>query len=114
MRGFTKDFRLALAVDQSRWYARIADRLNVSNLVTSDKGNLNYWERDPLRRFDTIILYKAPVQQVRSALKWLQISSGPTLKPNCVTRYRLFWKTGPRTYLAHLKRLKTAGTLRVV
>jgi hypothetical protein len=66
---FDIPFRLALAGDNTGWYAKIADRLGTKNLVTSDKNIQHYEEHDPLFRFDYILSYKEPTSYLRSTLK---------------------------------------------
>lgn len=66
---FDVPFRLALAADNTGWYAKIADRLGVQNLVTSDKNYPIIEEHDPLFRFDYLLSYKSPVSYLRSQLK---------------------------------------------
>jgi len=66
---FDPAFRRALAADPAGWYAKIADRLGVANLVTTDKNLQLYWEKDPLFRFDHVVLFKSPAQHLQSMLK---------------------------------------------
>jgi len=66
---FSPDFRLALAKNRVSPYAAIARRLGTTNLVTADKTPALYMRYDPLCRFDMLVLYKSPVQQMRSELK---------------------------------------------
>ena len=66
---YNREFRLWLANNPTGKYAHIAKHLGVQTLVTSDKNVELYFERDPLFRFDQLILYKSPEAQLRSTLK---------------------------------------------
>lgn len=66
---FDPEFRLWLVDNPTGKYAHIAKRLGVQTIVTADKNVDIYWERDPLFRFDQIVLYKSPQAQLRSTLK---------------------------------------------
>ncbi|MEO8926243.1 MAG: hypothetical protein ABI306_03685, partial [Caulobacteraceae bacterium] len=106
-RCFDAAFRLGLAADPTGWYAKIADRLGVKNLVTADKNLQLYWERDPLFRFDHIILYKSPVQHLRSLLKQhTRQSSDAPLPKTWVGANLDRWA---HKYLAYLKTVRQSG-----
>lgn len=66
---FTPEFRLALSRDRVGYYGNIARRLGTATLVTSDRNFGHYWKNDPLLRYERVILYKSPHEQVRSFLK---------------------------------------------
>ena len=109
---FDTAFRLDLAADPVGWYAKIADRLGVKNLVTADKNLQLYWERDPLFRFDHIILYKSPVQHLRSMLKQ-QVRQNATapLADGWVGSNLDRWA---QKYLGYLKSIRQSGRRVVV
>jgi hypothetical protein len=60
------DFRVALLADRRQWYDRIAERLGVETLISSDKNLTKLLENDPLLRFDAIVLFKSPQQAWKS------------------------------------------------
>jgi len=102
---FDAAFRLGLAADRVGWYAKIADRLGVRNLVTADKNLELYWENDPLFRFDYIILYKTPVQHLRSMLKQ-QLRRSPALPEGWAGANLDRWG---QKYLGYLKTIRPRG-----
>jgi hypothetical protein len=102
---FDPDFRLKLAADKLGWYAKIADRLGVRNLVTTDKNLELYWQRDPLFRFDYILLYKTPVQHLRSMLHQ-QTRHGGVISDGWVGINLDRWA---HKYLAYLKIIRQRG-----
>ncbi|MGI8841299.1 MAG: hypothetical protein ACR2F8_11060 [Caulobacteraceae bacterium] len=105
-------FRLGLAADPVGWYAKIADRLGVENLVTADKNLQLYWERDPLFRFDHLILYKSPVQHLRSMLKQqVRQNAAAPLADNWVGANLDRWA---QKYLGYLKTIRQTGRRVVV
>ena len=65
---FTPDFRLALAANRTRWYFRIANRLETTILVSSDKNPPKLVDLDPLLRFSALVMFKSPWQAWRSVL----------------------------------------------
>jgi hypothetical protein len=107
---FDAAFRLGLAADKLGWYAKIADRLGVENLVTTDKNLELYWERDPLFRFDHIILYKTPAQHLRSMLKQ-QVRQGVTIADGWVGANLDRWA---QKYVGYLKTIRQRGRRVVV
>ncbi|MFW5655579.1 MAG: tetratricopeptide repeat protein, partial [Roseicyclus sp.] len=62
----THDFRLGMAADRRRWYHRIAARLGVTCLISSDKNYAKLLDNDPLLRFKCLVLFKSPEQAWRS------------------------------------------------
>ncbi len=111
-RCFDTAFRLNLAADPVGWYAKIADRLGVKNLVTADKNLQLYWERDPLFRFDHIILYKTPVQHLRSMLKQeIRRNGAAPLAEGWVGSSLDRWT---QKYLGYLKTIRQGGRRVVV
>jgi hypothetical protein len=105
---FDTGFRTALAADESGWYAKIADRLGVRNLVTADKNLHLYWSLDPLFRFDYIILYKSPIQYLRSLLKQHVRRGEPvaSLDKDWVSANLHRWAYN---YLGHMKAIRPTG-----
>ncbi len=109
---FNTEFRLSLAKDPRGWYRKIADRLAVTNVVTADKNLQLYWERDPLFRFDHLILYKSPVQHLRSMLKQHARQSGGA--PPAAGWVGANLERWARKYLAYLKTIRQSGARVVV
>lgn len=56
---FTRSFRAELSRDPVDWYFRIGRRMGVNTVVTSDKFLSEYMTKDPLGRYDLIILYRS-------------------------------------------------------
>src|SRR6185437_12451808 len=56
---FTRVFRAELSRDPVDWYFRIGRRMGVKTVVTSDKFLSEYLAKDPLGRFDVVILYRS-------------------------------------------------------
>jgi hypothetical protein len=52
------DFRTDLAADPVDWYLKLARRMSVRTLISSDKFATQYQLADPLHRYDLIIVYK--------------------------------------------------------
>lgn len=65
-RVLDRGFREALAADPVDWYKKIAHRLGVALLVSSDKSFEYYWRLDPEFDCDLVVLYKSPLQHVMS------------------------------------------------
>ena len=104
---FDPAFRRALAADPTGWYAKLADRLGVKNLVTTDKNLQLYWEKDPLFRFDHLILFKSPVQHLRSMLKQhIRQSADAPLAEGWVGANLDRWGY---KYLGYLKTIRQSG-----
>ena len=55
---FTREFRAELVRDPADWYFRIGRRLGARTVISSDKFLSEYLAKDPLFRFDLIVLYK--------------------------------------------------------
>jgi len=109
---FDTAFRLELAANPVGWYAKIADRLGVKNLVTADKNLQLYWERDPLFRFDHVILYKSPIQHLRSLLKQqIRQNASGHLVDGWVGSSLDRWG---QKYLSYLKTIRQSGRRVVV
>lgn len=66
---FDKEFRLSLASNPINYYQQIARHVQCTCIVTSDKNAEIYWEQDPLFRFELLLLFKSPEEQIRSHLK---------------------------------------------
>lgn len=105
---FDVPFRLGLAADATGWYAKIADRLDVKNLVTSDKNVPIYSEKDPLFRFDYVLSYKTPVNFLRSLFKQQlrRPDWGDQVTPQWAASVLDRWAA---TYLAHLRVIRPTG-----
>lgn len=65
------DFRLGLAADRRCWYQRIATRLGVNCVISSDKNLAKLLNNDPLLRFKALVIFKSPEQSWRSKLNKL-------------------------------------------
>ncbi|MEO8926007.1 MAG: hypothetical protein ABI306_02480 [Caulobacteraceae bacterium] len=105
---FDPPFRVALADDETGWYAKIADRLGVKNLVTADKNIHFYQQRDPLSRFDYILSFKTPASYLRSMLKQQlrQPDGAATADPAWAAGALDRWADN---HLAHLRTIRPAG-----
>jgi len=68
----TTDFRIELQLHRRQWYARIAERVDTSILVSSDKNSAKYLALDPRLRFDAIVLFKSPEAAWHSVRKRLR------------------------------------------
>jgi hypothetical protein len=106
---FTIDFRRALAASPVGRYAQIARRLGTDTIVTSDKNAPLYWERDPLFRFDQIVLYKPVEQQMRSTLKHAVRLGGAEAVGKMLARADETLASWSVNYLDHLRLLKPRG-----
>lgn len=106
---FTVDFRRALAANPIGRYAQVARRLGVTTIVTSDKNAPLYWERDPLFRFDQIILYKPVEQQMRSTLKHAVRLGGAEAADKVLAGADETLAGWSINYLDHLRLLKPRG-----
>lgn len=98
------DFRIELQLNRSRWYARIAERLDTSILVSSDKNIAKYLSLDPLFRFDAVVLFKSPAAAWHSVYKRLPPVDEDTLLAR-LERYMGVWVREYQNALA----MKTAG-----
>ena len=107
-RAFDEDFRRGLAADETGWYGKIARRLRVDTLVTTDKNLHTLWLKDPLFRFDLVVLFKSPEQYLRSMLKQAIRRADPDEAPVVDDPDRLLDRWA-NNYLGHLKTLKPAG-----
>jgi hypothetical protein len=105
---FDVPFRLALAADNTGWYAKIADRISTENLVTSDKNSPIIEEHDPLFRFDYILSYKEPVSHLRSLLKQFVRQPGPP-KPATAEWASISLDRWASSYMRHLKVIRPIG-----
>lgn len=103
--ALSTDFRIERQLDRSQWYARIAERLDTSILVSSDKNIAKYLSLDPLLRFDAVVLFKAPAAAWHSVYKRLLPADADTLQAR-LERYMDIWI---REYQNALE-MKTAGT----
>jgi tetratricopeptide (TPR) repeat protein len=105
---FDVAFRTGLAADETGWYAKIADRLGVKNIITADKNLHLYWELDPLFRFDYVILYKSPSQYLRSHLKQhlRRGEAAASLDRDWVSANLHRWAYN---YLGHMKAIRPTG-----
>ena len=56
---FDRNFRAELVRDPVDWYFRIGRRLGAPIIISSDKFLSEYLNKDPLARYDIIILYKS-------------------------------------------------------
>lgn len=57
---WTPAFRRELAADPVGWYGKLAQRLDVRLLVSSDKNHPKLVRLDPLLRFDALVLFRDP------------------------------------------------------
>jgi hypothetical protein len=101
-------FRVALAEDSVGWYAKIADRLGVENLVSADKNFQLFEEHDPLFRFDYILCYKEPISYLRSLLKQFLRQPGPP-KPLTTQWAIVGLERWADNYMRHLKSVRPVG-----
>jgi hypothetical protein len=106
---FSIDFRRALAANPVGSYAQIARRLGVSGIVSSDKNAPLYWERDPLFRFDQVILYKPVEQQMRSTVKQAVRLGGDEAAATVLADADAILGRWSVNYLDHLRLLKPRG-----
>ena len=102
--ALSTDFRIELQLHRSQWYARIAQRLDSSILVSSDKNIAKYLTLDPLLRFDAVVLFKSPVAAWHSVYKRLPPTDADTLEAR-LERYMAIWIREYQNALA----MKTAG-----
>lgn len=105
---FDVPFRVALANAEIGWYAKIADRLGVKNLVTADKNTHYYLQRDPLCRFDYMLSYKSPENHLRSMLKQ------ELRRPSGVAALNKAWAATvldrwADNYMGHLRAIRPTG-----
>ena len=105
---FDVPFRVGLANDEIGWYAKIAERLGVKNLITADKNAHFYWQRDPLFRFDYIVSFKSPENYLRSMLKQ------ELRRPSGIAAIDDAWASAALdrwadNYLGHLRSIRPLG-----
>jgi tetratricopeptide (TPR) repeat protein len=62
----TREFRASLRRDPVDFYYKLGRHLDVDTLITSDKFIIEYITKDPLSDFDLVVLYKSPLNWVRS------------------------------------------------
>jgi hypothetical protein len=66
---FTRAFRAELVRDPVDWYFKIARQMGAETIISSDKFLSEYLSKDPLFRFDLVILYKPLEAWVYSHLR---------------------------------------------
>ncbi|MGI9505320.1 MAG: hypothetical protein ACR2RE_19955 [Geminicoccaceae bacterium] len=103
-RALSTDFRIELQLCRSQWYARIAERLDKSILVSSDKNIAKYLSLDPVLRFDAVVLFKAPSAAWHSVYKRLLPADADALEAR-LKRYMAIWIREYQNALA----MKTTG-----
>lgn len=112
---FTRAFRAELARDPVDWYFRIGRRLGARIVVSSDKFLSEYQARDPLSRFDLIVLYKPLQSWVSSHLREeaYRASIGVVSSPVAFDLVRIL-NQWAHNYYGFLKDLRPQGRRLVV
>jgi len=102
----THEFRAELAADRSRWYFKIAQRLNTSILIAADKNVPKLVENDPLLRMDGLVLFKSPIQAWYSHFSKLAQDKSEEFYRESLEKYVATWT---KTYSIYLNDFKPAG-----
>jgi hypothetical protein len=95
----TPEFRVALTIDPSRWYAKIACRLKTVNLVSADKNLPKLLDHDPLLRFTALVLFKSPLQAWASNLSKMPPGSSPRFYQAALEKYAQTWRAAYESFL---------------
>jgi len=107
---FTKEFRAELARDPADWYFRIGRRVGARIVISSDKFLTEYSVREPLSRFDLIVLYKPLPVWVHSfqRVEAQRVANGIPSSPMAtdLPRTLRYWAD---SYYAFLKELRPRG-----
>jgi hypothetical protein len=112
---FTREFRAELARDRVDWYFRIGRRLGARIVISSDKFLSEYLFKDPLSRFDLIVLYKPLQSWVYSHLREeaYRASIGVVSSPAAFDLVRIL-NQWAHNYYGFLKDLRPQGRRLVV
>lgn len=92
---WTDAFRQELVDDRRDWYVKIAQRLETSVLVSSDKTPDILERLDPGRDYDLVVLFKPPALSAGSHLRQMRLS-GITIR---MEWYLGFWREFYSRYL---------------
>jgi hypothetical protein len=90
--ALTPAFRTALAIDPSRWYAKIAHRLATPVLVSADKNLPKLVDNDPLLRFTGLVVFKSPLQAWASQLAKMPAGGSSGFQAAALERYAETWR----------------------
>jgi len=104
-------FRRELAADPTNWYFKIARRLDTKILVSADKNPPKLVDNDPLLRFDSIVLFKSPMQAWFSQLSKLPTGRDADYYASECERYLIVWS---RSYQTFIERFNPQGKVAFV
>ena len=104
---FDEDFRLNL-VDRDDRYLEVAKRLGARHLVTTEKNLAIFQHMDPLFRFDLVVSYKSPEQQIRSEIKHRVLKHGQSID-EFVREVPILMSTWARNYAEQLFQIRCSG-----
>jgi hypothetical protein len=99
---WTEPFRDALKADPTNWYIKLADKLSVDTLISSDKTPFYLDRLDPRREYDFLVLYKPPELHARSHANVIQ-RNGAIVE---ISKYLDYWST---FYERLMKRYPVSG-----
>jgi hypothetical protein len=98
-----ESFRQDLLQDAADWYAKIAERLTTSTLISADKNSAKLVDLDPLLRFDALVLFKSPAQAWMSARRRLATGDDGKSRQNACADYMTLWADRYTIFLDHFR-----------
>lgn len=100
---FTIDFRKEMIRSPLQWYKRIAAYVESDVLISSDKNFNHYVELDPLQRFDSVVLFKSPVNSYFSQYKRSEKNRDRGVQVFSPSDYLSVWKRSYKSFLFSLR-----------
>ena len=100
----TSEFFVEMRQDHSNWYQKIANRLKTKILISSDKSLDTIKNLDPESSFDSIILFRHPIESWRSYAR--SANHEDKLYPLEMEEYMWFWSN---FYGYHKYNIKNKG-----
>ncbi len=110
-RVLTRAFRESLCRDPVDFYYKLGRHLDVATLITSDKFIIEYTTKDPLSDFDLIVLYKPPLNWVRSYARRRLPDSPDVSKAERLRLIRSWLDHWVMTYRSLLRDIRPQGEL---